>query len=151
MQSVRRKSLLCTKAWHNAMQDNETDGHGKKGWELFSVRASAQGSLCALRTFGPYHQQNFGRPRRISGTRNSEVSETLISAFDFAWSLRRFIYIFCGDVVLESVYNYRQKSAAAKMDFAKFEYRTRPYEKIYSDLWTPFRNRKICRKYEVSL
>ena len=70
------------------------------------------------------------RPWRISGATNNEVSETRISTFNFAWLLRRFIYIFCSDVVLESVYNYRKKSLAAKMIFEKSEYHIRLYEQI---------------------
>ena len=65
---------------------------------FFPVRASAQGSLCALRTFGPYHQQNFERGQRISGTTNTEVSETQISASNFALYLRRFTPCFISSI-----------------------------------------------------
>ena len=75
---------------------------------FFPVRASAQGSLLVLRTFGPYHQQKIDRGRRISGTINTEVSETQISAFNFAWYLRHFIPCFFSALDVESCYNSKQ-------------------------------------------
>ena len=64
-----------------------------RSW-FFPVRASAQGSLCVLRTFGPYHQQQFERPRRISGTTHTKVSETRFSAYKNALTMRQFSAVF---------------------------------------------------------
>ena len=142
---ANRDRADCLHTSHNVLQCFLT-GFVDPG--MFPVRASAQGSRCVLRTFGPYHQQNFVWGQRISGTTNTEVSETQISASNFALYFRRFTPCFISACVFKSSYDSLQISMVVICEFAKFEYQTGPYAKINCDFQTLSRNRKICRQNE---
>ena len=118
---------------------------GLKLHVFFPVRALLRVLFVLFRTFGPYHQEKIERPWRISGTTNTEVSDTPISVFTFAWFLRRFIPSFFSTTEVRSCCNSRQIWTVWLIGFQDFAYYTRPYEKIYSVLWTEMSNRKIPR------
>ena len=114
---------------------------------VFPGQSSAQGSLCVFRTFGPYHQQNFERPRRISGTTNTEVSETRFSAYKNALTMRQFSLVFF-EASLEQLLKSSAILNGQEFRNAKNQCQTRAYSKIFAVFNITARIRKICRKYE---